>query len=90
MISIQVRLTPFSKNWAQMFQDEVSNLNAIFGELIIKSEHFGSTSVPGMKAKPVIDMICIVDEISTVDAFNEIMDVLGYEVAGEWGRRINS
>lgn len=85
MFNIQVRLTPFSDKWAQMFQDEVHNLTAIFGELIIKSEHFGSTSVPGMKAKPVIDMICIVHEISTVDAFNEKMSALGYDVAGDWG-----
>ncbi|MCR8659032.1 GrpB family protein [Paenibacillus endoradicis] len=82
---MKVRLTPFSDKWAQMFQDEVNNLKAIFEELIINFEHFGSTSVPGMKAKPVIDMMCIVNEISIVDSFNEKMNALGYDIAGEWG-----
>ena len=85
VIIIKVRLTPFCDIWAQMFQEEVNHLNAIFKELIIKFEHFGSTSVPGMKAKPVIDMMCIVNDISKVDAFNEKMNALGYDIAGEWG-----
>lgn len=85
MVIIKVRLTSFSDKWTQMFQDEVNNLIVIFGELITEFEHFGSTSVPGMKAKPVIDMMCIVNEISTIDAFNEQMNTLGYDIAGEWG-----
>ncbi|TDQ41124.1 GrpB family protein [Aureibacillus halotolerans] len=82
---MKVRLTPFSVEWAQLFQDEATHLKAIFGGLITEFEHFGSTSVPEMKAKPVIDMMCIVNDISAVDAFNEKMNALGYDIAGEWG-----
>jgi GrpB-like predicted nucleotidyltransferase (UPF0157 family) len=84
-IHIEVRLTAFSENWALMFQDEVQLLKTIFGDVIIRFDHFGSTSVPGLKAKPVIDMMCIVNEIEKVDSFNEKMNSLGYDVAGEWG-----
>jgi GrpB-like predicted nucleotidyltransferase (UPF0157 family) len=38
-----------------------------------------------MKAKPVIDMMCIVKDIEKVDKLNEKMAKLGYDVAGEWG-----
>ncbi len=38
-----------------------------------------------MKAKPVIDMMCIVREIDNIDNFNDEMASLGYDVAGEWG-----
>jgi GrpB-like predicted nucleotidyltransferase (UPF0157 family) len=82
---MRVRLTNFSENWEQMFRDESEFLTTIFGDIIIKFEHFGSTSVRGMKAKPVIDMMCIVKDINKVDSFNEKMESLGYDIAGEWG-----
>ncbi|GAA0598160.1 GrpB family protein [Virgibacillus siamensis] len=82
---MKVRLSEYDKNWGHMFQDEAQFLKGIFGDEIIKFEHFGSTSVPGMKAKPVIDMMCLVKDIKKIDSFNEQMHLLGYDVAGEWG-----
>jgi len=70
-----------------MFEDEVQFLRGVFGDQIIRFEHFGSTSVPGMKAKPVIDMMCLVKDIKKIDTYNEQMRLLGYDVAGEWGYR---
>lgn len=82
---MKVRLTDYSEHWSQMFQTEVKLLTTIFGDEIIKYEHFGSTSVKGMKAKPVIDMMCIVKDIVKIDTYNNKMVSLGYDVAGEWG-----
>jgi GrpB-like predicted nucleotidyltransferase (UPF0157 family) len=82
---MKVRLSKFSENWAHMFKNEVQFLKTIFGDEIIRCEHFGSTSVSGMKAKPVIDMMCLVKDINKVDKFNKKMANLGYDVAGEWG-----
>ncbi|MFC5602313.1 GrpB family protein [Sporosarcina koreensis] len=82
---MKVRLSKYDENWVQMFNEEALVLRSIFGEEIIKFEHFGSTSVPGMKAKPVIDMMCLVKDIEKIDTFNEQMLSLDYDVAGEWG-----
>lgn len=82
---MKVRLTDFSENWTLMFQKEAQFLSEIFGDEIIRFEHFGSTSVHGLKAKPVIDMMCIVKDIQKVDSYNDKMEALGYDVAGEWG-----
>lgn len=82
---MKVRLSEFSENWTVMYQEEAQYLKTIFGDEVIKFEHFGSTSVKGLKAKPVIDMMCIVKNIENVDLFNEKMISLGYDVAGEWG-----
>jgi GrpB-like predicted nucleotidyltransferase (UPF0157 family) len=82
---MKVRLSEFSEDWIRLFHEEVNFLKTIFNDEIVRFEHFGSTSVPGMKAKPVIDMMCIVKNISEVDLFNEKMRSLGYDVAGEWG-----
>lgn len=82
---MKVRLTDYSVNWTQMFQNEAEFLKTIFGDEIVQCEHFGSTSILGMKAKPVIDMMCIVKSIEKVDLFNSQMADLSYDVAGEWG-----
>ena len=82
---MKIRLSDYNEGWPRMFQAEMELLKTIFGDEIIKCEHFGSTSVQGMKAKPVIDMMCIVKSIENVDLFNNQMDSLGYDVAGEWG-----
>lgn len=82
---MKVRLTDYRENWAKMFQAEAEFLKIIFGNEIKRFEHFGSTSVKGMKAKPVIDMMCIVKDIGKIDSFNQQMEWLGYDVAGEWG-----
>lgn len=84
---MKVRLSEYDQNWVLMFEDEARFLQGIFRKEIIKFEHFGSTSVPGMKAKPVIDMMCLVKDIKKIDAFNEQMQLSGYDVAGEWGIR---
>jgi GrpB-like predicted nucleotidyltransferase (UPF0157 family) len=82
---MKIRLSDYNEGWALMYQNEVDFLTDIFGDEIIRCEHFGSTSVKGLKAKPVIDMMCIVKDIEKVDIYNEKMLSLGYDVAGEWG-----
>jgi len=84
---LKIRLSGYDENWIRMFYEESQFLKVIFSDEVINIEHFGSTSVPGMKAKPVIDMICLVKDINRIDSFNEKMRTLGYEVAGEWGIR---
>ncbi|MDQ0350376.1 GrpB-like predicted nucleotidyltransferase (UPF0157 family) [Alkalibacillus filiformis] len=82
---MKVRLADYNENWPKMFEAEAEYLETIFRDEVIRFEHFGSTSVKGMKAKPVIDMMCIVKNIEKIDSFNRHMDSLGYDVAGEWG-----
>ncbi|WP_010094686.1 GrpB family protein [Ornithinibacillus scapharcae] len=82
---MKVRLTEYNEHWSNLFQSEVKLLTTIFGDEIIRYEHFGSTSVKGMKAKPVIDMMCIVKDIEEIDNYNSKMISLGYDAAGEWG-----
>lgn len=82
---MKVRLSDYDEAWSRLFQEEADFLMTIFKGEIINIEHFGSTAVPGLMAKPVIDMICIVNQIDRVDRFNDTMLSLGYDVAGEWG-----
>lgn len=82
---MDVRLSDFRKEWAIQFAEEADLLRDIFTDQIIEIHHFGSTSVPFLKAKPVIDMLVIVQNIEKMDEWNNHMRDLGYDVAGEWG-----
>ncbi|TDM02383.1 GrpB family protein [Macrococcus carouselicus] len=82
---MKVRLTSYDDNWKNSFEDECKIMREIFENEIVRFEHFGSTSVPGMKAKPVVDMMILVKDINEIDKFNSKLEMLGYDVAGEWG-----
>lgn len=82
---MEVRLTTYDPQWVTKFEQEAAFLRTLFGDKIVGFEHFGSTSVPGMSAKPVIDMIAIVRDLTVVDAGSERMIELGYDAAGDWG-----
>ncbi|WP_077356393.1 GrpB family protein [Virgibacillus halodenitrificans] len=82
---MEIRLQAYNKNWVQLYKQETLELKSILKDEVVCFEHFGSTSVPGMKAKPVIDMMCLVKNITKIDAFNSTLEAIGYEAAGEWG-----
>lgn len=82
---MEVRLSPYREEWAERFREEADYLSGLFGPLAVSFEHFGSTAVPGMRAKPVVDMMVIVTDIAAIDGLSGTMAALGYDVAGEWG-----
>ncbi len=47
--------------------------------------HIGSTAVPGLRAKPVVDMLAEVADLACLDGQNDRLEALGYEVMGEFG-----
>lgn len=60
--------------WVEAFQKIKSEIEPILKDLIISIEHVGSTSVPGLKSKPIIDIDIV---IHSLDYFNEIKLRLG-------------
>ncbi|MBS4191956.1 GrpB family protein [Bacillus sp. FJAT-49705] len=81
----KVEVCPYNEQWVSMFEEEASKLSDIFGEEIVVIEHIGSTSVPGLKAKPIIDIMPVVKDINMVDKYNKAMQDMGYEPKGENG-----
>ncbi|TQR44301.1 GrpB family protein [Paenibacillus popilliae] len=84
---MNVIVTKYNENWSLMFEDEARKIKAIFGDVLIDIHHIGSTSVPGLPAKPIIDLMPVVKDIEKIDAFNEQMTELGYECMGEFGMK---
>ena len=78
-------VVPYDANWQNLYAQEKALLQEILGEIIISIEHFGSTSVEGLFAKPIIDILVFVKNIDKVDLFSEKMSAAGYDVRGEHG-----
>jgi|SRR5690625_2371715 len=81
----KVEVCSYHKIWLRQFADEAGKLNRIFQNEIIDIHHIGSTAVPGLRAKPVIDMMPVVKNIVHVDYYNKKMQDIGYEAKGENG-----
>lgn len=82
---MHVNVVPYDPQWRERFVQEAAALRDIFGDLLVALHHIGSTSVPGLPAKPIIDMLPVVWDITRVDARNAAMMALGYEPMGEFG-----
>ncbi|SDY25487.1 GrpB domain, predicted nucleotidyltransferase, UPF0157 family [Evansella caseinilytica] len=80
---MNIIVTEYDENWVQLFEKEAELLKAIFNKEIITIHHIGSTAVPNLKAKPVIDLMPVVKNIEKVDDYNEQMMKHGYEPMGE-------
>lgn len=82
----KTNIVPWSEEWARVFEKEAKVLNNIFQDNVIDIHHIGSTSIKTIGyAKPIIDILMVVHDISSVDHLNPSMLELGYEAKGENG-----
>ena len=81
----KIEVVDYRPEWADMFQSESKKIRSILGKNCKAVYHIGSTSVKGMPAKPIIDIMPVVRDISLVDAHNKEFEALGYECRGEFG-----
>jgi GrpB-like predicted nucleotidyltransferase (UPF0157 family) len=78
-----VQLRPYDPHWVVEFEKEKQKLLDVFGDKIIGIEHVGSTAVPGLPAKPLIDMIAAIHSFVELEDFIEPLEKLGYEYMPE-------
>lgn len=62
-----IKVVPYNGNWPKIFQAKAEKIQQALGENCIAIHHIGSTAVPSLAAKPVIDMIPVVRDIRRVD-----------------------
>ncbi len=81
----RIEVVPYNLQWPDIFDQEAALIKQAFGPNCSHIHHVGSTAIPGMPAKPIIDIIPVVQDIIQVDAAANAMADLGYEVKGEAG-----
>jgi GrpB-like predicted nucleotidyltransferase (UPF0157 family) len=77
--------TEYSPDWPAAFNQEAERLQPLLGDELVVVHHIGSTSVPGLAAKPIIDMLPLVRDIARVDALTPALQAAGYKAWGEYG-----
>lgn len=80
-----VQVIPYTPLWASLFQDERQHIAAALGSLAIDIQHIGSTSIPGLAAKPILDIGIAIASESHVDACVPLLVTLGYTYRGDRG-----
>lgn len=74
-----VRLEPHQPAWKWAYREEVERLQAIVGDRIEAFEHVGSTAVEGVVAKPIVDMLAVVDNLDEAEKLRPVLESAGYE-----------
>jgi GrpB-like predicted nucleotidyltransferase (UPF0157 family) len=64
--------------WSAVFADIGATLREGLGNVAVRIDHIGSTAVPGLAAKPVIDVQISVQSLEPVDSFRALLEALGY------------
>jgi GrpB-like predicted nucleotidyltransferase (UPF0157 family) len=85
MSGIPIQLLPHDPAWTTAFEREAAVVKESLGDVVAAIHHIGSTAIPGIFAKPIIDVLVEATRIEEVDARNRAMEAAGYEVMGEYG-----
>ena len=78
-------VAPYDPDWPSQFEAEAAALRPFFGDNLIALHHIGSTSVPGLAAKPTLDLLGVVKSITLVSETRSSFEALEYKSRGAFG-----
>ncbi len=81
----KIDLVPYTLEWETLFKAEAELLSKALGNTLQDIHHIGSTAIPGIVAKPIVDILPVVKDIHAVDQLTPSLEALGYEARGEFG-----
>jgi len=77
-----IYILPHNPTWVQLFETESAAIKQALGETCVAIHHIGSTAAPGLAAKPIIDIICVIKQSSQLN--HGAIEALGFEHKGEY------
>ncbi len=77
-LSGRVLIVDYDPRWPEFFRREADRIRAVLGGRALRIEHTGSTSVPGLAAKPIIDMLLVVTDSADEAAYVPALERVGY------------
>ena len=85
MTTRHVVVVPYDERWVRDFSDIAREIRENLGELALDIEHVGSTSVPGLSAKPIIDIDVVIRDYGSLDAVISALGRIGYRHEDDLG-----
>ena len=74
----RIRLEEYNPDWPRLFEREAVRIRAALGDQALQVEHAGSTSVPGLAAKPLIDIVLVVPDSADESSYVPALEAAGY------------
>jgi GrpB-like predicted nucleotidyltransferase (UPF0157 family) len=74
----KIRLAEYDTEWPRLFEREAQRIRSALGDKALQVEHAGSTSVPGLAAKPLIDIILVVPDSADEPSYVPALEAAGY------------
>jgi GrpB-like predicted nucleotidyltransferase (UPF0157 family) len=75
-----ITLVDYDPRWPGLFAREEARIRSILGDRVVEIEHTGSTSVPGLAAKPIIDITMTVADVAAESAYAADLEAAGYRL----------
>lgn len=77
-----VKLVEYNPKWPTLYEVEAKQLIEVLGISPSNIQHVGSTSIPGLVAKPILDVAVLVDSLEVVDGWRKSLQAIGYQFKG--------
>ena len=84
-MSSSARLVDYDPKWPILYEEEEASILGVIGDFIVDIQHIGSTAVPGLGAKPVIDIMVAIRHLALIEKCVQPLQTIGYEYLGEYG-----
>ncbi|MGB3403961.1 MAG: GrpB family protein [Microcoleaceae cyanobacterium] len=82
---MKVEVVPHNPDWKNLFAAEAKQWLNLLNSDVIAIHHIGSTAIPNIHAKPIIDLLIVVKDIDNVDKNNTAITAENYDIMGEFG-----
>ena len=79
-----VKIVDYSPRWSVLYEEEKNKILGVIGHKVVEIEHIGSTAVPGLGAKPIIDIMVGVSRLTDAEECIEPLRSIGYEYVPEY------
>jgi GrpB-like predicted nucleotidyltransferase (UPF0157 family) len=85
----EVELHEYDPSWPAIYAAERERLSSLLPNVFIDLEHIGSTAIPGLRGKPIIDILAGVDSMATAEAISEHICLSGYTTSAEFNETLD-
>ncbi|MHA1348033.1 MAG: GrpB family protein [Candidatus Heimdallarchaeaceae archaeon] len=80
-----VKLNDYDPQWKSLFEKESALILSVAEEVIEDIQHIGSTAIPGVVAKPIIDVLLAINSLSNIKKLTDLLTPIGFVYRGEQG-----